>query len=173
MQFKATPTYVHTARYLSLHGCVVGCGQNSHAHSIINTLVSKIRRARVQAMRTDNIHTQCFGTETKTLISSLLPKKAQQAHMTGPHDQPTWPAHMTSPHKPPEVTSEVLLLKEILGGVYKLCAWIESIVQIHQNFSLRDTRGTRWSFRRQAQALATIHQSWALLPTSRLPMRIS
>ena len=35
----------------SLHGCVVGCSQNSHA--ISNTLVSKIRRACAQAMRTD------------------------------------------------------------------------------------------------------------------------
>jgi len=86
---------------------------NSHAHSIINTLVSKIRHTRIQAMRTD-IHipstvSRRFSTETKTLISSLLPKKAQQAHMT-------------SPHKPPEVTSKILLLKKILGGVYKFCA---------------------------------------------------
>ena len=50
-------------------GCVVRCGQNSHAHAIINTLVNKIHRACAQAMHTDvyvpSTVSRRFGTETK------------------------------------------------------------------------------------------------------------
>ena len=105
---------MYTATYLSLHGCVVGCSQNSHAHAIINALVSKIHRACTQAMRTD--------IRTQHCVSALRRQDKKRIMSTFLGLMLLLPAATTSPTLK-NTSHELSIVSELRGTKYQYCKY--------------------------------------------------